>query len=430
MIQEFNQINKVNGELKLPGDKSVSHRAVMFASLAKGDSVIYNLLESEDIYSTINAFRDMGCDIVKYQNRFSVKGAGFKNFKEPFRPLYMGNSGTTSRLICGILASQNFTTTLTGDESLSKRPMKRISEPLKLMGSEIETSENGTLPVIINPSNRLKAIEYNLPVASAQIKSAVLLAGLHLEETTTVVENLPSRNHTETMLGLKTEKRGSGNKIYVSHKDYPEPKEYFVPSDISSSAFFIVLTLLLKNSELIIKNILLNETRTGILNVLKAMGGNIEIIDQKISSGEMYGDILIKSSKLKNIEIPEEIIPNIIDEIPILTIAGIFAEGDFIIRDAKELRAKESDRITSVCENLKLLGLSVEEFEDGYKVSGNISSSKITFQSYHDHRIAMAFSILSLVLEQGGSIENFECVSISNPSFLEQVQIITTDEAG
>jgi len=430
VIQEFNQINKVNGELKLPGDKSVSHRAVMFASLAKGDSVIYNLLESEDIYSTINAFRDMGCDIVKYQNRFSVKGAGFKNFKEPFRPLYMGNSGTTSRLICGILASQNFTTTLTGDESLSKRPMKRISEPLKLMGAEIETSENGTLPVIINPSNRLKAIEYNLPVASAQIKSAVLLAGLHLEETTTVVENLPSRNHTETMLGLKTEKRGGGNKIYVSHKDYPEPKEYFVPSDISSSAFFIVLTLLLKNSELIIKNILLNETRTGILNVLKAMGGNIEIIDQKISSGEMYGDILIKSSKLKNIEIPEEIIPNIIDEIPILTIAGIFAEGDFIIRDAKELRAKESDRITSVCENLKLLGLSVEEFEDGYKVSGNISSRKITFQSYHDHRIAMAFSILSLVLEQGGSIENFECVSISNPSFLEQVQIITTDEAG
>ena len=428
MKQDFNQIKKVKGELKLPGDKSVSHRSVMFASLTKGDSVIYNLLESEDIYSTINAFRDMGCDIVKYQDRFTVKGVGFKNLKEPFRPLYMGNSGTTSRLICGILAAQNFETTLTGDESLSKRPMKRISEPLKLMGANIETSGSGTLPVIIKPAENLKAIEYMLPVASAQIKSAVLLAGLHLEQTTTVIENLPSRNHTETMLGLKTEKRGSGNKVYVSKKDYPEPKEYFVPSDISSSAFFIVLTLLLKDSELIIKNILLNETRTGILNVLKAMGGSIEIIDQKISSGEMYGDILIKSSKLKNIEVPEEIIPNIIDEIPILTIAGIFADGDFIIRDAKELRAKESDRITSVCENLKLLGLLVEEFEDGYKVSGNISSNKITFQSYHDHRIAMAFSILSLVLEQGGSIENFECVSISNPNFTKQVESIVRSE--
>lgn len=425
MKQEFNQIKKVNGELKLPGDKSVSHRSVMFASLAKGDSVIYNLLESEDIYTTINSFRDMGCDIVKYQDRFTVKGVGYKNLQEPFRPLYMGNSGTTSRLICGILAAQNFGTTLTGDESLSKRPMKRISEPLKLMGADIETTESGTLPVIIKPAENLKAIEYTLPVASAQIKSAVLLAGLHLEETTTVIENLPSRNHTETMLGLKTEKRGSGNKVYISKKDYPEPKEYFVPSDISSSAFFIVLTLLLKDSELIIKNILLNGTRTGILNVLKAMGGNIEIIDQKISSGEMYGDILIKSSKLKNIEIPGEIIPNIIDEIPILTLAGIFAEGDFIIRDAKELRAKESDRITSVCENLKLLGLSVEEYEDGYKVSGEIKGTKVTFESYHDHRIAMAFSILSLILEQGGSIENFECVNISNPSFLEQVKVIS-----
>lgn len=423
--QDFNQIKKVKGELKLPGDKSVSHRSVMFASLAKGESIIYNLLESEDIYSTINAFRDMGCDIVKYQNRFTVKGAGFKNLQKPFRPLYMGNSGTTSRLICGILAAQNFEATLTGDESLSKRPMKRISEPLKLMGAEIETSSNGTLPVTIKPVQNLKAIEYTLPVASAQIKSAVLLAGLHLDESTTVIENLPSRNHTETMLGLKTEKHGRGNKVYVSKKDYPQPKEYFVPSDISSSAFFIVLTLLLKDSELIIKNILLNETRTGILNVLKAMGGNIEIIEQKISSGEMYGDILIKDSELKNIEIPEEIIPNIIDEIPILTIAGIFAEGDFIICGAKELRAKESDRITSVCENLKLLGLQVEEYEDGYKISGNISSNKITFQSYHDHRIAMAFSILSLVLEQGGSIENFECVSISNPSFLEQMKSIS-----
>lgn len=427
MKQDFSKIKRVNGELNLPGDKSVSHRSIMFASLAKGDSVIYNLLQSDDIYSTINAFRGMGCEIIKYQDRFEVKGAGFRNLQKPFRPLYMGNSGTTTRLICGILAAQDFETTLTGDESLSQRPMRRISDPLQMMNARIETSDNGTLPVIIKPTDSLKAIEYTLPVASAQIKSAVLLAGLHLDESTVVIENLPSRNHTETMLGLKTENRGMGRRVSVSKKDYPEPKEYFVPSDISSAAFFIVLTLLLKDSELLIKNILLNETRTGILNVLRAMGGYIEVVDEFMSSGEMYGDILVKSSELTNVEIPEEIIPNIIDEIPILTVAGIFAGGNFIIRDAKELRAKESDRISSVCENLRLMGLTVDEFEDGYSISGNISKNKVTFQSYHDHRIAMAFSILSLILEQGGSVENFECVNISNPSFLDQVKLITTN---
>ncbi|MGD8782264.1 MAG: 3-phosphoshikimate 1-carboxyvinyltransferase [Ignavibacteria bacterium] len=425
MIQSFNKIEKVKGELILPGDKSVSHRAVMFSSLAKGKSVIYNLLESEDIYATINAFRCMGCEIEKRRDHFVVVGSGFKNLTKPFRPLDMGNSGTTTRLISGILAAQNFETKLIGDESLSKRPMRRIADPLNLMGASIETSDTGTLPVIIRPTRELKAIEYKLPVASAQIKSAVLLTGLHLEDKTTVIETLPSRSHTENMLDLKVEETADGRKIYVSKDDYPGLQEYSVPSDISTAAFFIVHTLLTKNSEVKIKNVLLNETRTGLLTVLREMGGDIEIDNPVKINNELRSDIIVCSSKLKNIEIKKEIIPNIIDEIPILTIAGLFAEGDFIINNAKELRAKESDRIASVCTNLKLLGLDIEEYDDGYKVSGSVNNTKVTFESYHDHRIAMAFSILSLLLEQGGNVDGFETVNISNPNFLEQVKSIT-----
>jgi 3-phosphoshikimate 1-carboxyvinyltransferase len=367
----------------------------------------------------------MGCEIEKRRDHFVVVGSGFKNLTKPFRPLDMGNSGTTTRLISGILAAQNFETKLIGDESLSKRPMRRIADPLNLMGASIETSDTGTLPVIIRPTRELKAIEYKLPVASAQIKSAVLLTGLHLEDKTTVIETLPSRSHTENMLDLKVEETADGRKIYVSKDDYPGLQEYSVPSDISTAAFFIVHTLLTKNSEVKIKNVLLNETRTGLLTVLREMGGDIEIDNPVKINNELRSDIIVCSSKLKNIEIKKEIIPNIIDEIPILTIAGLFAEGDFIINNAKELRAKESDRIASVCTNLKLLGLDIEEYDDGYKVSGSVNNTKVTFESYHDHRIAMAFSILSLLLEQGGNVDGFETVNISNPNFLEQVKSIT-----
>ena len=425
MIQNFNKINKVKGELILPGDKSVSHRAVMFSSLAKGESVIHNLLESEDIFTTIKAFENMGCEIEKIGDIYKVTGRGFKGLTKPNSILDMGNSGTTTRLICGILAAQNFETKLIGDESLTKRPMRRIADPLNSMGANIETSEAGTLPVIIKPADQLKAIEYKLPVASAQIKSAVLLAGLHLDDRTTVIETLPSRSHTENMLGLQVEETVNRRKVYISKDDYPEPQEYSVPSDISTAAFFIVLTLLAKNSEVKIKNILLNKTRTGLLTVLKEMGANIEIDNPVKINNELRSDIIVRSSELKNIEIKKEIIPNIIDEIPILTIAGLFAEGDFVINNAKELRTKESDRIASVCTNLKLLGLDIEEYEDGYKVSSEVKNKKVTFESYHDHRIAMAFSIFSLLNEEGGSVNGFETVNISNPKFLEQVKNIS-----
>ncbi len=424
MNQEFNRIDHIKGELKLPGDKSISHRAVMFSGLAEGKSVIRNLSEGEDVKSTQKCFMQMGIEINKKSNCVEVIGKGFKGLRKPSAPLDAGNSGTTTRLISGILAAQDFESVITGDESLSVRPMKRIISPLSLMGARIEAAENFTLPLKIFPAKKIKAVKYELPIASAQIKSAVILAGLHSDNTSAVIESVPSRNHTEKMLNLVHELKDSKNIIYVSKKNYPGPKEYFVPGDISTAAFFIVLALLTKNSLLKIKDVTLNETRSGILKVLTEMGGKVEIENRKENSGEVYGDIVVQGSRLHNVEIHSEIIPNIIDEIPVLSVAGIFADGEFKIKNASELRGKETDRIKAVSSNMKLLGLETEEYEDGFKVSGNIGSNKAAFESFGDHRIAMAFSVLSLLLKQGGSVNNFGCVNISNPQFMEQLKKI------
>lgn len=430
MIQEFKKINKVSGTLNLPGDKSISHRTVMFSSLAEGKSEIYNCLMSEDVISTINAFKAMGCKIEITDEKIVVDGKGIDGLQKPQQELYLGNSGTTTRLLAGILSAQKFPTIITGDDSLSKRPMKRIIDPLLLMGADI-TGDNDCLPLQINPVEKLKSIEYELPMASAQVKSCVLLAGLFSDEKTCVIENKVSRNHTETMLGLEVVEENGKQKIYSSKINYPKSGNVFVPSDISTAAFFMILTLLSKNSELRLPNVSLNETRIGIISVLKKMNGNIEFVNVKTLNGEKRGDIIVKSSNLINIEIPSEIIPNIIDEIPILAIAGLFAKGNFIIRNAKELRHKESDRISSVCNNLTLLGLDVVEYEDGLEIIKTKSDNKfskeiIIFESYDDHRIAMAFSVLSTLLDQGGSINNFECVNISNPNFLAQLSTISS----
>ena len=424
MIQEFNKINTVKGTLTLPGDKSISHRSVMFASMANGKSEIYNSLESEDLTSTINAFRNMGCEIEIESEKITIVGKGINGLLAPKNELYMGNSGTTTRLISGVLAAQKFPTKLTGDASLSLRPMKRIIDPLKEMGADIK-SNNGLLPLEICPVEKLSPITYELPIASAQIKSCILLAGLYQGEETIVIENKRSRNHTEQMLGLKVAEEDGLRKIYSSSNYFPQTSVYNVPSDISTAAFFMVLTLLSKNSELILPNVSLNDTRVGVISVLKKMKGNIDFDNVKVINGEKRGDIIVKSSNLVNVSIPAEIIPNIIDEIPILAIAGLFAEGNFTIRNASELRHKESDRIKSVCDNLKLLGIDLIEFEDGFEFNGNPNNDKVTFESYDDHRIAMSFSILSLLLDQGGIINNFECVNISNPNFLNQLKQIS-----
>jgi 3-phosphoshikimate 1-carboxyvinyltransferase len=423
MIQHFDRINGIKGKLILPGDKSISHRSVMFAALAEGRSEIYNCLQSEDVKRTINAFRELGCKIEINDDKIIVVGKGFDGLQKPEKELYLGNSGTTTRLIAGILSAQKFATKLTGDPSLSIRPMKRIIDPLMQMGADIK-GKDGFLPIEINPVESLKSIKYELPIASAQIKSCVLLAGLYSDDETIVIEDKKSRNHTEKMLSLKVVEDNGLRKIYSSKKNYPVPDEYFVPSDISTAAFFIVLTLLQKESELTLPNVSLNESRIGIISVLQNMGGNIKLDNVQIINGEKRGDIIVRSSDLVNIDIPEEIIPNIIDEVPILAIAGVFAKGDFTIRNATELRHKESDRIKSVCENLKLLGVDIIEHEDGFEIIGNPDSDKVTFESYDDHRIAMAFSILSLLIEQGGAINNFECVNISNPNFMDQLNKI------
>ena len=424
MIQEFNKIEKVEGTLLLPGDKSISHRSVMFASLAKGSSKIYNLSNGEDVKSSVKCFIKLGAEVSRVNNFIEMKGKGFKGFTKPNVPLDAGNSGTTTRLISGILVAQNFETTIIGDESLSKRPMKRIISPLTAMGGIISSTEKFTLPITISQSNKLIPIDYELPVASAQVKSAVLLAGLHCDGITSVIEKIPSRDHTEKMLGLKTEVTQAGKISYASKENYPEPKEYIIPSDISTAAFFIILTLLSNNSELRIKDVSLNDTRTGILTVLKQMGAKIETENERIIAGEALGDILVKSSKLKNIDIPVEIIPNIIDEIPVLSIAGIFAEGEFKISNAAELRGKETDRIHAICHNMKILGIDIGEFEDGFAFSGEVTNSSPVFESFGDHRIAMAFGILSLILDNGGKVNNFECAGISNPDFINQLKQI------
>lgn len=421
MIQEFKKIKSLKGKLKLPGDKSISHRSVMFASMAEGLSVIRNCSDSDDVSSTIKCFEKLGCKFEKENGVIKVKGRGFKGFTKPESELDAGNSGTTTRLISGILAAQNFESVITGDESLSQRPMKRIVEPLSKMGANISANENGFLPLRIKSSASLKAVDYKLQVASAQVKSAMILCAVHLDDESVIIEHVPTRNHTEKLLKLRTEHSTDGTRIFVSKKNYPKSFEITVPSDISSAAFFIVLALLAHDSEIIIQNVSLNETRTGVIQVLKSMGGKITIENENLEHGEPVGDLRVQSSKLINIEIPAALIPNIIDEIPVLSVAGVFAKGNFRITNAKELRVKESDRIKSLCTNFAKAGLSVNEFEDGFELSGKPSDLHTNFKSFGDHRIAMAFAVMSMLLKNGGAVEDFECVGISNPNFLDQI---------
>lgn len=425
MNKKYHKIKRVLGELHLNGDKSISHRAMIFSAMADGISHIKNISTGEDVKSTTKIMAQLGAEI-RYDNKdIIVKGCGFKMFKPPTEYLDCGNSGTSARLISGLLVAQNFNSVLVGDKSLSKRPMKRVIEPLIKMGADFNTNEDLTLPIEIRGARKLTQIDYIMPVASAQVKSSILIAGLHCDEESNVIESGQTRNHTEMMLGLPV--RHSDGKIISSSskKYYPKSNEYFVPGDISSAAFHVVLTILTPDSELLIKNVSLNPTRTGFIEVLKKMGAQIDFKNIKISSNERYGDVVVKTSSLKNIDIPEELVPNIIDEIPILTIAGLFSEGNFVIRNASELRVKESDRINSICENLRILGVEIEEKNDGFIIMSGIKNTAPVFNSFDDHRIAMSFAVLSMLLDKGGEISGFDCVNISNPLFEEQIKVIT-----
>lgn len=425
--QKLSPLTKVRGKLSFQGDKSISHRAVMFAALAKGESIIHNPSLGEDVQSTIRIFKQLGINIKEDPEYIRVIGRGFKHFEEPLTELYAGNSGTTARLMAGILVHQNFSSVLTGDDSLSRRPMFRISSPLIEMGAKINLFNNKTMPMSISPVKKLRPIKYLLKIPSAQVKSAILISGLFLDETSTVLELAESRNHTELMLGLKVEKTPEGKLISVSRKNYPEACNYLIPGDISSAAFFIVLALLLPDSEIRIDGVSLNPTRAGFIAVLKEMGANIEELNLRTYNNELHGDLVVRSSELHNVVIPKEIIPNIIDEIPALSIAGLFAEGTFKITNAKELRVKECDRIAAMCHNLKLINSDVEEFPEGFTFTGRKFEipEDITFRSFYDHRIAMSFSILSFLLKDGAKIDNLACINISNPSFFSDIQKIT-----
>lgn len=420
----------LKGEISIPGDKSISHRAVMFGSLAKGTTKISHFLTGADCLSTIDCFKKMGVEIDVSGTNVLVKGNGLRGLTKPSSILDCGNSGTTTRLISGILSGQSFECELTGDESIQKRPMKRIIEPLSNMGANISSkNDNGCAPLIIKPS-KLSAIHYFSKVASAQVKSSIILAGLYADGITKVSEPSLSRNHTEIMLKsfganiestkvsdnngnmLPTAVLIPGNELYA--------QEIKVPGDISSAAYFLVAGLIVPNSEILIKNVGINKTRAGIIEVIKSMGGNITLLNEDYS-GEPVADILVKSSSLKGVIVEGDIIPTLIDEIPVIAIAAAAASGTTIIRDAAELKVKESDRIKVMEENLLALGCDIKGTDDGMIINGGRPLSGGTINSYKDHRIAMSFAVANLISDGDISIIDRNCVNISYPSFYEDL---------
>ena len=413
----------LKGEVTIPGDKSISHRSVMFGSLAKGTTKITGFLQGADCLSTIDCFRKMGVEIERKPSSILVHGKGLRGLTAPASTLNVGNSGTTTRLISGILSGQNFATTLSGDDSLNSRPMKRIMTPLNTMGAHIRSlNDNGCAPLHIRPG-ALHGIHYQSPVASAQVKSAVLLAGLYADSPTSVTEPALSRNHTELML------QGFGAYVATDlHTDgtataHVEPcKELYgqqicVPGDISSAAYFIAAALLVPGSELLVKNVGTNFTRAGFLKVCKAMGADIETVSQTIEGGESRADLLVRYSHLKGTVIEGDIIPTLIDEIPMIAIMAAFADGQTVIRDAAELKVKETNRIDTVTAGLKAMGAVITPTDDGMIIEGTGHLNGASIQSYLDHRIAMAFSVAGLASDGETQIVDSQCVDVSYPEF-------------
>jgi len=415
----------LNGEITVPGDKSISHRSVMIGAISEGVTEITGFLKAADPLSTISCFHSLGVDHKFDGDKLFVYGKGLNGLKHSSTLLDAGNSGTTIRLMSGILAGQKFSTKISGDQYLIKRPMKRIIDPLVKMGAHITATEKFTAPLTIQSVESLKAIDYELPIASAQVKSAVLFAGLYADGTTRVIEHEPSRDHTERMLNLRSEKENGKIVISINGGMKLEAKQFVVPGDPSSAAFFIVAGLLVPNSEIKIINVGMNPTRIGFLSVLKKLGADILFENERTIGGEPIADIIVKSSILKsNCILEGDLIPNIIDEIPILSIAAANAVGKFEIRDAQDLRNKETDRIAAICFNLRKMGLDVEEYNDGFAFESKKDLLSSEFNSFDDHRIAMAFGIAALALHGDSKILNSECVSISFPTFWESVKTL------
>ena len=416
----------LRGEISVPGDKSISHRSIILASLAEGESTISGLLEGEDCLATIEVFKKMGIDISSNKGIYSVIGNGLQGLKEPNEALDFGNSGTSIRLCAGLLSSQNFSSLLTGDKSLSTRPMRRVVDPLNAMGADLAATDEGTLPIKVSPVKSLHAIEYSLPVASAQVKSCLMLAGLFAEGETKITEKTITRDHTERMFmeyGLPIEIKPSGQSrtICVNKASRIYPQDIKVPGDFSSASFFILAALICPDSSIKIKNVGINETRIGFLHALRHMGANIELINVKNTS-EATADILVKTSSLKGISLNTALVANMIDEMPAFFVAAALAEGITIVKDAKELRTKESDRLQAMADSLNAFGIKNELSKDGIVIhgigsEGTLKSAEI--DSYGDHRIAMASAIGSL--RSDGVVKILDCVNVNTsfPNFVD-----------
>lgn len=395
----------------------------MFAAIGDGSSRLRNYSSARDCQSTLDCLEALGVQIKREPDSIKVEGVGFDGLRQASQMLDVGNSGSTIRMLSGILAGQNFTTEITGDESIQRRPMKRVIDPLSLMGAKIEAREGNFAPLKITGGN-LNAIEYTPPVASAQVKSCVLLAGLFANGKTTIVEKTPTRNHTEVMLrevGAAIETSEDGERISVTGRQRLKPLgDYTVAGDLSSAAFFIVAALIAPDAEIRLRHIGVNPSRTALIDVLKQIGGSIEIENQRLAHGEPVADFLIRSSKLSgDLELSGAVIANLIDEIPILAVAATQLEGTLTIRDAHELRVKESDRIRSIVDNLRLMGIEVEEFDDGLRLKGKQQLRGARMESYGDHRIAMAFAVAGLIAESETEIVGAEAASVSLPEFYQ-----------
>lgn len=420
---KIKQINGLNGTITVPGDKSISHRAVMLGAIAKGTTHITGFLMGEDCLSTIDCFRKMGVQIDVSDNEVVIHGVGLHGLKRPQEQLYTGNSGTTTRLLCGILAGQDFDVTMTGDASIQKRPMNRVITPLSKMGAKINGVDGNFCPLTLHGAdNKLHGINYELPVASAQIKSAVLLAGLYAQGQTTIIEPAPSRDHTERMLrALGVDIKSQGRTIVLTPPKDLTAKNVNVPADISSAAFFLVAGAIIPNSEITIKNVGVNPTRTGVIDVLKAMGADITESNFK-NDVEPTCDLTVRTSKLKGTIIGGKVIPRLIDELPVLAVAAAFAEGQTIIKDAHELKVKESNRIAAMVTELNRAGADVKETDDGMIINGGKTLNGAIFETYNDHRIAMSMAVCALGCNGESEILNQDVVSISYPDFFDTLQ--------
>lgn len=416
----------LRGEVTIPGDKSISHRAVMFGAISEGLTEVTNFLQGADCLSTISCFRKMGIDIENTPERILIHGKGLHGLSQPLEILDTGNSGTTTRLISGILAGQDFACELTGDASIQKRPMGRIIKPLSMMNASIESVRgNGCAPLRIQ-GHRLSAIHYNSPVASAQVKSCILLAGLYGDGTTSVTEPALSRNHTEIMLrSFGAELTSEGTTASIQPDPVLTGQRIEVPGDISSAAYFIAAALIIPGSEVLIKNVGINPTRDGILRVCDAMGADITLLNKKTSGGEPTADLLVRyTPNLKGCVIEGDIIPTLIDEIPIIAVLAAFADGTTTIRNAEELKVKESNRLDIMVHHLSAMGADITGTEDGMIIRGGKTLHGAELDSFLDHRIAMSFAIAALGSDGVTSIINADCVNISYPAFYQDLQTL------